>query len=245
MILCFTALNSKGRRRYFSESQDIELKGQLDQVLKEKEHLSQDVHDQKEIIAKREDELAVIKLQKSSHLKNAQESLESVKKELEQCQNDLKTSTEKMSELTSNNERIQLEMEEKVYDLKIAQKNIKKLTEMLDENNSSTESQQQERLQNIVGKFFLFRNHQSISILSQVSTAHKKSKDHNFANGQSDVGYESLIFRRVRRQKKQYRYRYQITKNSSYFKNSCFKDQQIIKVRYLRYFTSFKCQSYL
>ena len=47
-------------------------------------------------------------------------------------------------------------MEEKVYDLKIAQKNIKKLTEMLDENNSSTESQQQERLQNIVGKFFLF-----------------------------------------------------------------------------------------
>lgn len=156
MNLCFTALNSKGRRRYFSESQDIELKGQLDQVLKEKEHLSQDVHDQKEIIAKREDELAVIKLRKSSHLKNAQESLESVKKELEQCQNDLKTSTEKMSELTSNNERIQLEMEEKVYDLKIAQKNIKKLTEMLDENNSSTESQQQERLQNIVGKFFLF-----------------------------------------------------------------------------------------
>ena len=33
-----------------------------------------------------------------------------------------------------------------------------------------------------------------------MSTAHKKSKD-NFANGQSDVGYESLIFRRVRRQK--------------------------------------------
>ena len=29
-----------------------------------------------------------------------------------------------------------------------------------------------------------------------MSTAHKKSKDHNFANGQSDVGYESLIFRR-------------------------------------------------
>ena len=122
-------MNSKGRRRYFSESQDMELKGQLDQVLKEKEHLSQNVHDQKEIIAKREDELTVIKLRKSSHLKNAQESLESVKKELEQCQNDLRTSTEKISELTSNHERIQLEMEEKVYDLKIAQKNIKKLTD--------------------------------------------------------------------------------------------------------------------
>ena len=75
------------------------------------------------------------------------------------CQNDLRTSTEKISELTSNHERIQLEMEEKVYDLKIAQKNIKKLTEMLDENNSSTESQQQERLQNIVGKFWaIFKN---------------------------------------------------------------------------------------
>ena len=53
--------------------------------------------------------------------------------------------------MKSGNDRLKLQLDEKVYDLQMAQKNIKKLTEMVEENTTSTETQQQERLQNIAG----------------------------------------------------------------------------------------------
>merc|ERR1719483_451338 len=75
--------------------------------------------------------------------------MKDLKSDLDNCQNQLKSKASEIAGLTSINERLKLEVEEKVHDLKMAQKNMDHLKEMLEEKSNTTESQQQERLQNI------------------------------------------------------------------------------------------------
>ena len=77
-----------------------------------------------------------------------------LKSDLENCQNQLKSKASEIAGLTSINERLKLEVEEKVHDLKMAQKNMDHLKEMLEEKSNTSESQQQERLQNIAGTIY-------------------------------------------------------------------------------------------
>ena len=77
--------------------------------------------------------------------------MKDLKSDLDNCQNQLKSKASEIAGLTSINERLKLEVEEKVHDLKMAQKNMDHLKEMLEEKSNTTESQQQERLQNIAG----------------------------------------------------------------------------------------------
>ena len=77
--------------------------------------------------------------------------MKDLKSDLNNCQNQLKSKASEIAGLTSINERLKLEVEEKVHDLKMAQKNMDHLKEMLEEKSNTTESQQQERLQNIAG----------------------------------------------------------------------------------------------
>ena len=77
--------------------------------------------------------------------------MKDLKSDLDNCQNQLKSKASEIAGLNSINERLKLEVEEKVHDLKMAQKNMDHLKEMLEEKSNTTESQQQERLQNIAG----------------------------------------------------------------------------------------------
>ena len=77
-----------------------------------------------------------------------------LKSDLKSCKNQLKSNVAEIAGLTSINDRLKLEVEEKVHDLKMAQKNMDHLKEMLEEKSNTSESQQQERLQNIAGTFF-------------------------------------------------------------------------------------------
>ena len=90
---------------------------------------------------------------------NSDKILKDLKSDLENSQIQLKSKTSEIAGLTSTNERLKLEVEEKVHDLKMAQKNMDHLKEMLEEKSNTSESQQQERLQNIAGTiYYLYGN---------------------------------------------------------------------------------------
>ena len=82
---------------------------------------------------------------------NDDKIVKDLKSDLESLTTQLKSKNSEIAGLTSINERLKLEVEEKVHDLKMAQKNMDHLKEMLEEKSSTSESQQQERLQNIAG----------------------------------------------------------------------------------------------